>query len=281
MKIHSNIGILVFAYNRPSHLRRVLISLEDYKIQKINIILDGPKNKKDIICQKEIQSIVFGKSNIKINFIHRKKNLGLAKSITTTLDKFSKIYESLIIIEDDCIPRKEFFKFTLASLKKFQSDISIGAICGYQLPEIQINNHRNMEIYKLNYFIPWGWSVWSKNWTEFRKQKNEIFNKKNLSYKIKSKVIKKLLDKKKKTNDIWSLKFIIFNYINNKKYIFPSKSQIKNIGFDGSGINSKVTDKFSTQYFSSKQINFKKIKIDKKIEKKQEKILLKKINYYY
>ena len=37
MKINSNLGILVFAYNRPSHLRRVLISLEDYKIQKINM----------------------------------------------------------------------------------------------------------------------------------------------------------------------------------------------------------------------------------------------------
>ena len=37
MKINPKIGIIVFAYNRPSHLRRVLISLEDYKVNKIKL----------------------------------------------------------------------------------------------------------------------------------------------------------------------------------------------------------------------------------------------------
>ena len=36
MRLPNNLEIAVFAYNRPSHLRRVLISLEDYKIKKIN-----------------------------------------------------------------------------------------------------------------------------------------------------------------------------------------------------------------------------------------------------
>ncbi len=281
MKINSNIGILVFSYNRPSHLRRVLISLEDYKIDKINMILDGPKNKKDIICQKEIKSIIFGKTNLKINFIHRKKNLGLAKSINKALDKFSKIYESLIIIEDDCIPRKEFFKFIITSLKKFKYDNTVAAICGYQLPNIQENNKRAMSIFKLDYFIPWGWALKSSDWISYRKQNKKKIDKKKVLKKIKSRVIIKLLKNIKKTKDIWSLRFIIYNYLNNKKYIFPNKSQVKNIGFDGSGVNSKITDKFSVKYYPSKKINFNKIILDKKIIKKQEKELFEKINYYY
>ena len=48
MIIPNNIGIALFAYNRPSHLRRVLIALEDYKIDKIHIFIDGPQNNKDI-----------------------------------------------------------------------------------------------------------------------------------------------------------------------------------------------------------------------------------------
>ena len=45
------LGICIFAYNRPSHLRRVLISLENYKKIRKNIFvfLDGPKNNKDKI----------------------------------------------------------------------------------------------------------------------------------------------------------------------------------------------------------------------------------------
>ena len=45
---------------------------------------------------------------------------------------------------------------------------------------------------------------------------------------------------------IWSYNFIKYNYLNQLSYLYPSKSLVKNIGFDGSGINSKITDIFTT-----------------------------------
>ena len=48
--------ILLFGYNRPSHLRRLLISLENQKIKNnVYFIMDGPKSKLDKIVQKEIR----------------------------------------------------------------------------------------------------------------------------------------------------------------------------------------------------------------------------------
>ena len=38
---------------------------------------------------------------------------------------------------------------------------------------------------------------------------------------------------------------MVYNYIKNKIYVFPNKSLVKNIGFDGSGINSKATYDFT------------------------------------
>ena len=58
MKIPKNTGIILFGYNRPSHLMRTLISLEDYKIKHVNFFLDGPRNDKDVILQKEITTII-------------------------------------------------------------------------------------------------------------------------------------------------------------------------------------------------------------------------------
>ena len=46
MKIPLTTGIVIFAYNRPSHLKRVLIALEDYKVKAVTIFIDGPKIKK-------------------------------------------------------------------------------------------------------------------------------------------------------------------------------------------------------------------------------------------
>ena len=109
MMISKDIGIVIFGYNRPSHLMRVLIALEDYKIKKIHFFLDGPKDSKDKIVQKQILFMI--KQNKKINIVlHKsKKNLGIAKSIINGMDKMAKKYDKIIVIEDDCIPRKEFF----------------------------------------------------------------------------------------------------------------------------------------------------------------------------
>jgi len=79
MKLPDNLTIAVFAYNRPSHLRRVLISLEDYKIENIDLFLDGPKNLKDKILQKEIIDMIKYNRVIKINLIRFNKNKGLEK----------------------------------------------------------------------------------------------------------------------------------------------------------------------------------------------------------
>ena len=44
----NSVGIAIFAYNRPSHLRRVLIALEDLNIRNIEVFLDGPRNIQEI-----------------------------------------------------------------------------------------------------------------------------------------------------------------------------------------------------------------------------------------
>ena len=48
---------------------------------------------------------------LKIRLHYSKKNKGVAKSISNGLDLVSKIYKNIIVLEDDVIPRKEFFIF--------------------------------------------------------------------------------------------------------------------------------------------------------------------------
>ena len=54
----SKVGVVVMAYNRPSHLQRLLISLQKSKIKKINVYLDKPVNKLSDINQKEIERML-------------------------------------------------------------------------------------------------------------------------------------------------------------------------------------------------------------------------------
>ena len=88
---------------------------------------------------------------------------------------------------------------------------------------------------------------------------------------------------KNKNKKIWSKNFIIFNLINKKKIIFPSLSLIKNIGFDGSGINSKVTNKLNTEYIKPKNKlkNIDYIKNNTNLEREQIKVLGNRAKYFF
>ena len=279
MKLPNNLRVAVFAYNRPSHLRRVLISLEDYRINNVDLFLDGPKNSNDKILQKEIIDMIKYNKFIKINLIRFYKNKGLADSIIAGIDYLAHKKKDVIILEDDCVPRKEFFLFILKIIKENFYKKKTVPICGYQLPEIQ-NIKKNENIYPLffKYFIPWGWFITSKDWINFRKYKKilkkEPKNKDKLFLRI-----KKIVGNKNKK--IWSLKFIEYNLMKNKKIIFPNKSLIKNIGFDGSGVNSSITSKFNSYYSKLRKVNTSKIYQNEILQKKQLSILLKRVKYFF
>ena len=185
----------------------------------------------------------------------------------------------MIIIEDDCIPRKEFFPYIKKGIMMNKRNKSIGAVCGYQLPKLHEKNNKNLNLYLLNHFIPWGWAILSENWIKFRNEfKNILINKKNIKLpKNLSQIVKITKHKERK---IWTRNFILYNYYKGNKFLYPGKSLIKNIGFDGSGVNSKITDIFYTRYFKSKKIS-NTIDVNEKLIKQQEKILTKLVRYYY
>ena len=115
------IGIAIFAYNRPSHLKRLLIALEDYKIKKISAFVDGPKNARDKLIQEQIFFMLKNNKKIKISIFLRKKNIGLAKSLMLGLSYMSKKYPFFIALEDDVIPYKNFFKFSIDTVNSTNS----------------------------------------------------------------------------------------------------------------------------------------------------------------
>ena len=225
-------AIGIFAYNRPSHLKRILISLSNHKLENLYVFLDGPKNSVDRNNQDEIK-LMINNFPSQIKLIKRKVNLGLKKSITSGVNYLASKHSKFIIIEDDCVPFYNFFNYFYNSFKILENDDESEVICAYQHPKLtkKFKKYYNL---KLDMFIPWGWGTLSKNWNNYQ----------NSKYVGNLPGIYKNLIKSKNKNSIWSLNYISYIYNEKKKCIYPSHSMIKNIGFDGSGVNSKNTNLF-------------------------------------
>lgn len=271
--------LAVFSYNRPSHLKRLFIALESYKIKSFVFFLDGPKNKKDKLIQDQILMMVKN-SPFDVKIIHQKKNIGLAKSMENGLNFMRKKYPYFVILEDDVVPYKNFFKFIKQNIKYLTKNDNLSAICGYQLQEINKLNKKENNTIILDFFIPWGWATTRDSWNNYLKHKNTILKK--IDKKNKNFFIKFLKNQKnKKPKSLWTAGFILFNLMQKKKFIFPSSTLTKNIGFDGSGVNSKITNNLTVIEDKKIKINFKKMIENKNFQKTQYRILKKKLNLFY
>ena len=275
--------IIIFAYNRPSHLKRVLIALENNKVKNdIYLIIDGPKNNFDKINQKDI-SLSLNRLNNKnkrvVKIIKRKKNLGLAKSITEGITFLSKKYQNLIILEDDTIAYKNFIKFIERHLKLIKINDNAQVICGYQFPDFE-KNPKTLKTLLLSNFVSWGWAIKSREWQAYLKfkKKNKKKNIKAVPIFLRNYFEDKYTVKQKK--NIWSLDFMYYNFIKGNKYIFPNTSLIKNIGFDGSGVNSKATTKLQVKEDKVNQFDFTKLN-SKTLINRQTKLISKNLKLFY
>ncbi len=281
------VPIVIFAYNRPNHFKRVMIALENYNISnKIYLFLDGPKNNKDKILQKDILGSItrVGKFNkFKKNQIlvqRNKRNLGLASSILKGLDKVSKIHNKFIVLEDDVIPYVNMIPFISNCLTKYKNENKITAVCGYQFLNFE-KKSKILETKILKHFIPWGWGTWSNKWKNFRK--NSVHNYKDNRNKIPKFILslQNKLIKNKNSKRYWSLKFMIYNYFFNNYFIFPNNSLVKNIGFDGSGTNSLVTNDLYVLEKNIKKVRYNNIKLHTSELIKQERLFKKVLKNFY
>ena len=246
MNNYKDTGIALTFFNRPKHSYRLLETLKKLKINELFIFMDGINQKdpnfiQNSASQLKIIEMINQVKWAKIKFIKRKKNLGLKNSIIDAVDYTLSIKKNIILLEDDCIPTKEFFDFTLGALNKYKKKKKIMSIAGYQFPEISKTNDKISSIFSKR-FIPWGWATWKDRWKNFNPDLLYLYNYvlktgklKNLPNDIQNYL--KILNDKKNLNDVWSINWVLEHYISNKYCLFPSMQLIENIGFDSSGVH--------------------------------------------
>jgi glucuronate isomerase len=269
------IGIAVLAYNRPSHLKKVLSSIIKEKIKKISIYIDGPGNLEIAKKQKLIHKIIKNcQKKIEIDLFIQSKNNGLAFSVTNAVTNELEKNDGMILLEDDCVPVKGFFNFMFKALNKYRFEKNIRSICSYSNLE---TNSKNAFFVKR--FNPWGWATWKDRWVHYNYEiKQTISQIKNSgltnslpldlrSYCENSDIING-------KQDIWSLSWTLTHYLDKSLVLYPPRSLVENIGFDGSGVHCVKTNIFKIRKQNKKVVFPKKINFNLQNEIKFNSFLL-------
>lgn len=254
--------VALIAYNRPKHTLQVLKALKDHDVKNLIIYSDAPKENEDpknvLITRKIIADIDWVKPQV----VYQDKNQGLARSITAAVEHCFGNHDRMILLEDDCVPGKYFFDFMTKCLDKYEDNEKIFGISGYSVP--LPSNLLESYPYDL-YFHPrigsWGWATWKSTWSKYENDLHKLYRqclRDNIELAIGGSDIPTNLTKllRGEISDVWTLNWVLTVYLNRGFFIYPTSSQIYNIGFDGTGVHCGKTDRFHTRLGKQNPCNF-------------------------
>lgn len=158
--------VVFIIFNRPDTTAIVFEEIRKYQPKQLFVIGDGPRNHKvneHKLCE-ETRSLIQVDWECEVKLIYSEQNLGCQKRIHSGLDEVFWEVEDAIILEDDCVPHEDFFRYCEELLDRYKNVERIMAISGnnFQEPDYKIED----SYYFSSYPHCWGWATWRRAWSK-------------------------------------------------------------------------------------------------------------------
>lgn len=241
---------VIFAYNRPEHLRQTLEALRRNDLAPntpLVIYCDGPKNPFDLDLVAQVKDVALSAVGFaSVDVRCSEQNQGLAASIISGVSQVLQDSESIIVLEDDVVTSANFLEYMNHSLELYEQEERVASIGGY------IENVKGLpETFLLRKGTSWGWGTWRRVWSSVDWDGSKILEeleKKavvgDFDFQSGAGFSKMLRNQVAGVNDSWAVRFYGWCFLQNMLHLLPGSSFVQNIGHDGSGTHCGVSNFF-------------------------------------
>ena len=247
-RIHAPIAL--FVYNRPQHTQHTLEALLNNVLASqsdLYVFSDGPKVPAAETAVNEVRNYIRGVTGFRsITILEERKNKGLARSIIDGVTTLCNSHSRVIVLEDDLSTSPHFLEYMNDALNRYQADARVMQIAGYMFPHVP-------KVQEDALFLPfissWGWATWKRAWETFDRREDvfeEIMSDATMRRRFdlngKYKYSKILRAQQLKKVDSWAIFWYVSVFRQKGLTLFPKYTLVRNIGFDGSGVNCAVRE---------------------------------------
>jgi hypothetical protein len=246
--------VALFVYNRPRQTRATLAALqrnEPAADTDLIVFSDGARNSAELAAVLEVRAIVGNLAGFRsVSVVEREANLGLAQSIIGGVSAVCSKYGRVVVLEDDLVTAPTFLSFMNDALRMYEYDETVGSIHGYWYPIMALMP----ETFFLRGASCWGWATWSRAWRLFepdgRKLLVELRRRQMTGQFDLDGAIgytRLLRDQIRGKNNSWAIRWHAAMFLADRLQLFPGRSLVSNIGFDGSGTHSGESNAYDVE----------------------------------
>ena len=248
--------VLIYVYNRADNFAKCIAALSSCKLSymtDVYIASDGAKNENDQASVSKIRNIAssYNEHFKSLTVFKREENLGAEKNKKLAHDYVLKSFDSIITLEDDVEMGIDCLQFLNHYLVNLANNESIVGVCSY-LPYDA--SHVEKTAMLLPFRSPYAFAKW--------KHKEHLLNdtqEKNLNYFRVWRHFVAYLNRRPHNmfvlplilNGDWKVAHDVnIGLVMHRKKlscVYPPSSLSRNNGFNKSGLNASIKDKFKQQ----------------------------------
>lgn len=247
--------VVLLIFNRPNTTRKVFEAVREARPKQMFVIADGARvNRPDDVEKCKAARAVVEQIDWPCELFtdFSDGNLGCgwrpATGITSVFDKV----ERAIILEDDCLPHPDFFRFCEALLEKYRDDERVMHIGG---SNFLFGRARIEESYYFSrYPLCWGWATWRRAWRHFD------FEMRKWPLLRQTEWLDQYLDDRRASwywtrlfdyvhaegkPHIWDYQWVLSCWLRNGLCITPNANLISNIGYGKEATHTRRRSRFA------------------------------------
>jgi len=237
-----NTPVLFLIFNRPELTKQVFKVIRKIKPRYFYIAADGTRTEEEREICEQTRKLVLDNIDweCEVKTLLRDKNLGCKYAVSSAVDWFFDNVEEGIIVEDDCLPNKSFFRYCENLLEKYRDNLRIMHIAGANV----IRQKFDKDSYYFNRIMHcWGWASWRRAWKHYDvemenfdanvvKQLSDNPTIQNYWYEV-------FNETKNNKIDTWDLQWWYAILKNNGLCANTNNNLVKNLGFAADALHTR------------------------------------------
>ena len=160
--------VLFLVFNRPEITAQTFARIRSARPRQLFIAADGPRRNvsADRANCKQVRDIVQAIDwQCDVHYLLREDNFGCGRAVSSGIDWFFDHVDRGIILEDDCYPGADFFRYMEEVLERYSGNDRVMMVSGCSL-------HAGMRRTRYSYFFSrychmWGWGTWKSAWNKY------------------------------------------------------------------------------------------------------------------
>lgn len=234
------VPVVLFAYARPDHLRRVLACLRQNQVPLIHAFADGPRGPADASAVAAVRAQLRAVDWCELRLVERPANLGLGRNVLAGVGEVAAQHDAFIVWEDDLVSVPGTYAWLCAALAHYAGDPRVRSVSAWTHPRVTPPGTGAAPYFDARADC-WVWAAWARSWPrmaeETAREKLALAAARGLAPDAYGADLPPMA-REEAARNIWAVRWLYHHFAHGGLCLRPPWSMVEHIGFDAAATNA-------------------------------------------